>query len=190
VTRWLRYWARTVRPGVSDPLGQLAFVIRWERGEIGEVPSSQSRNHASGTGWPRRRAVEFRKGRGNDRSLLAQKKRRANRRDAVAVRPEINVHSLGRLSPAESVLDVGIFQEKAVHRRPIRYTGSDAISCREAPEWLRWKANQTQHLLILYDIYCLMLLEWLGLQVRPHVRSEKVVKGSPRGVNLVSAPSA
>ena len=35
VTRWLRYWARTVRPAVADPLGQLAFVIRWERGEIG-----------------------------------------------------------------------------------------------------------------------------------------------------------
>jgi hypothetical protein len=31
VTRWLRYWARTVRPAVADPLGQLAFVIRWER---------------------------------------------------------------------------------------------------------------------------------------------------------------
>jgi hypothetical protein len=52
------------------------------------------------------------------------------------------------------------------------------------------KMNRRQHLLILYDIYCLMLLEWRGLQVRPHVRSEKVVKGSPRGVNLVSAPSA
>ena len=38
VTRWLRYWARTVRPGVADPLGQLAFVIRWERGEIGGLP--------------------------------------------------------------------------------------------------------------------------------------------------------
>ena len=25
VTRWLRYWARTVRPGAGDPLGQLAF---------------------------------------------------------------------------------------------------------------------------------------------------------------------
>src|SRR2546423_2667039 len=37
VTRWLRYWARTVRPGVAGPLGQLAFVIRWERGEIGGV---------------------------------------------------------------------------------------------------------------------------------------------------------
>src|SRR5436309_11839503 len=35
VTRWLRYWARTVRPAVADPLGHLAFVIRWERGEIG-----------------------------------------------------------------------------------------------------------------------------------------------------------
>src|SRR2546430_8153127 len=35
VTRWLRYWARTVRPAVADPLGRLAFVIRWERGEIG-----------------------------------------------------------------------------------------------------------------------------------------------------------
>jgi hypothetical protein len=38
VTRWLRYWARRVRPGVADPLGQLAFVIRWERGEIGGLP--------------------------------------------------------------------------------------------------------------------------------------------------------
>jgi hypothetical protein len=38
LTRWLRYWARTVRPGVADPLGQLAFVIRWERGEIGGLP--------------------------------------------------------------------------------------------------------------------------------------------------------
>ena len=38
VTRWLRYWARTVRPGVADPLGQLAFVVRWERGEIGGLP--------------------------------------------------------------------------------------------------------------------------------------------------------
>ena len=38
MTRWLRYWARTVRPGVADPLGQLAFVIRWERGEIGGLP--------------------------------------------------------------------------------------------------------------------------------------------------------
>ena len=38
VTRWLRYWARTVRPGVADPLGQLAYVIRWERGEIGGLP--------------------------------------------------------------------------------------------------------------------------------------------------------
>jgi hypothetical protein len=38
VTRWLQYWARTVRPGVADPLGQLAFVIRWERGEIGGLP--------------------------------------------------------------------------------------------------------------------------------------------------------
>jgi hypothetical protein len=28
VTRWLRYWARTVRPGVADPLGQQAFVVR------------------------------------------------------------------------------------------------------------------------------------------------------------------
>ena len=26
VTRWLRYWARMVRPGIADPLGQLAFV--------------------------------------------------------------------------------------------------------------------------------------------------------------------
>ena len=52
---------------------------------------SQPRNHTSGSNRPRRRAVEFRKGRGNDRSLLAQKKRRANRRVAVAVRPEINV---------------------------------------------------------------------------------------------------
>jgi hypothetical protein len=32
------YWAQTVRPGVADPLGQLAFVIRWERGEIGGLP--------------------------------------------------------------------------------------------------------------------------------------------------------
>src|SRR3954471_17588642 len=38
VTRWLRYWARTVRPGTSGALGQLAFVIRWERGEIGGLP--------------------------------------------------------------------------------------------------------------------------------------------------------
>jgi hypothetical protein len=38
VTRWLRYWAQTVRPGVADPLGQLAFVIRWESGEIGGLP--------------------------------------------------------------------------------------------------------------------------------------------------------
>src|SRR6266481_4403628 len=38
VTRWLRYWARTVRPAVADPLGHLAFVIRWERGEIGGLP--------------------------------------------------------------------------------------------------------------------------------------------------------
>src|SRR5882672_9503613 len=38
VTRWLRYWGRTVRPGVAGPLGQLAFVIRWERGEIGGLP--------------------------------------------------------------------------------------------------------------------------------------------------------
>ena len=38
VTRWLRYWARTVRPAVADPLGQLAFVVRWERGEIGGLP--------------------------------------------------------------------------------------------------------------------------------------------------------
>ena len=35
MTRWLRYWARTVRPEVADPLAQLAFAIRWERGEIG-----------------------------------------------------------------------------------------------------------------------------------------------------------
>src|SRR2546430_11795621 len=27
VTRWLRYWARTVRPAVAAPLGHLAFVI-------------------------------------------------------------------------------------------------------------------------------------------------------------------
>src|SRR5438874_13703233 len=26
VTRWLRYWARTVRPAVADSLGQLAFA--------------------------------------------------------------------------------------------------------------------------------------------------------------------
>src|SRR6266516_266414 len=38
VPRWLRYWARTVRPSVADPLAQLAFVIRWERGEIGALP--------------------------------------------------------------------------------------------------------------------------------------------------------
>jgi len=38
VTRWLRYWARTVRPSVADPPEQLAFVIRWERGEIGGLP--------------------------------------------------------------------------------------------------------------------------------------------------------
>src|SRR6266478_5999924 len=38
VTRWLRYWARTVRPGTLGALGQLAFVIRWERGEIGGLP--------------------------------------------------------------------------------------------------------------------------------------------------------
>jgi hypothetical protein len=38
VTRWLRYWARTVRPRVAEPLGHLAFVIRWERGEIGGLP--------------------------------------------------------------------------------------------------------------------------------------------------------
>jgi hypothetical protein len=38
VTRWLRYWARTVRPAVADPLNKLAFVIRWERGEIGGLP--------------------------------------------------------------------------------------------------------------------------------------------------------
>jgi hypothetical protein len=38
VTRWLRYWARTARPSVADPLEQLAFVIRWERGEIGQLP--------------------------------------------------------------------------------------------------------------------------------------------------------
>lgn len=46
----------------------------------------------SGGRWPRRKAVEFRKGRG---SLLAQRKRRANRRVAVAVRPEINVQFSG-----------------------------------------------------------------------------------------------
>ena len=38
VMRWLRYWARTVRPGVSHALEQLAYVIRWERGEIGGLP--------------------------------------------------------------------------------------------------------------------------------------------------------
>ena len=38
VTRWLRYWARTVRPGTSGALEELAFVIRWERGEIGGLP--------------------------------------------------------------------------------------------------------------------------------------------------------
>jgi hypothetical protein len=38
VTRWLRYWARTVRPSVANPLEQLAFVIRWERGELGGLP--------------------------------------------------------------------------------------------------------------------------------------------------------
>jgi hypothetical protein len=38
VTCCLRYWARTVRPGVSDPLRRLAFVVRWERGEIGGLP--------------------------------------------------------------------------------------------------------------------------------------------------------
>ena len=57
-----------------------------------------------------------------------QKKRRANRRVAVAVRPEINVHSLGRLSPTETGSDVGIFQEKALlmHRRAIRPTSCEA----------------------------------------------------------------
>jgi hypothetical protein len=30
--------ARTIRPGVQDPLGYLAFVTRWERGEIGGLP--------------------------------------------------------------------------------------------------------------------------------------------------------
>jgi hypothetical protein len=35
VTGWLRYWARTVRPGgVADPLAHLAFVVRWERGTL------------------------------------------------------------------------------------------------------------------------------------------------------------
>ena len=38
MTRWLRYWARTVRPEIADPLEQLAFVVRWERGEIGGLP--------------------------------------------------------------------------------------------------------------------------------------------------------
>src|SRR5207249_2658091 len=38
VNRWLRHWARAVRPGVAEPLDQLAFVIRWERGEIGGLP--------------------------------------------------------------------------------------------------------------------------------------------------------
>ena len=38
VTRWLQYWARTVHPEVADPLEQVAFVIRWERGEIGGLP--------------------------------------------------------------------------------------------------------------------------------------------------------
>jgi hypothetical protein len=28
-------WPRTVRPRVRDPLAQVAFVTRWERGEIG-----------------------------------------------------------------------------------------------------------------------------------------------------------
>jgi len=31
VTRWLRYWARTV----GRQLDEVAFMIRWERGEIG-----------------------------------------------------------------------------------------------------------------------------------------------------------
>jgi hypothetical protein len=34
VTRWLRYWARTV----GKQPDELAFVIRWERGEIGGLP--------------------------------------------------------------------------------------------------------------------------------------------------------
>jgi uncharacterized membrane protein YgcG len=47
VTRWLRYWARTVRPGVADPLGDLAVVIRWERGEIGGLPHTLSSSRKS-----------------------------------------------------------------------------------------------------------------------------------------------
>jgi hypothetical protein len=27
-----------VRPGIADPLGQLAFIIRWERDETGDLP--------------------------------------------------------------------------------------------------------------------------------------------------------
>src|SRR5438552_18887591 len=38
VTRWLRYWGRTVRPGVSHALEELAYVIRWERGRNGGLP--------------------------------------------------------------------------------------------------------------------------------------------------------
>jgi len=34
VTRWLRYWARTV----GRELDEISFVIRWERGEIGGLP--------------------------------------------------------------------------------------------------------------------------------------------------------
>ena len=37
-------------------------------------PASQPWNHASGSCWPRRKAVEFRKSRGNDRGVLAYEK--------------------------------------------------------------------------------------------------------------------
>jgi len=39
VTRWLRYWARTVRPAIADPLGHLAFVEN-SRNTVNGVRSS------------------------------------------------------------------------------------------------------------------------------------------------------
>jgi hypothetical protein len=146
VTRWLRYWARTVRPGVADPLGQLAFVIRWERGEIGGLPHC----HVLISRFPERSI--------NPSTCFAIKNTwkhgiaQVRLYDPYVPGDVSRYLSKGRFLSAADCEGANTYEMRKFNRADWIYISPGASGGNVR------SSNRHQHPVILYDIYCLMLL--------------------------------
>ena len=170
---------------VADPLGHLAIVVRWERGEIGGLPHCHilisrlpKRSIKPSTCFAIKEHVEaqdrthpYAPG---DVSRYLSKGRFSSAADCEGTLRKFNRADWHYISPGAQAE-----MRRFWHRQSFRasYERLNSASNPTNPGWARRKApgfrtgrendrsllesqmNLTQHLSILYDIYCLMLLK-------------------------------